>query len=141
MSGKWKAILAVAVLAVGGHLIAANWAAIRDALGLDEVSPEHLRAIALTKSDYNLSHHLTNYQVIEQRVREAEPPVEEIGWLAERKLGDIFLVTYRFKEHGVERCYYFEVNVGSLKVRKVRGNPELERRYGVPAASPDDGSH
>ena len=131
---KRAAALTLALAIGGGYAISANWDAIRDGLGLAEISPEHLRAIDLAKSDYNLSHHLTNHAVIDGRVRSSRKLGRVIGWHAERELGDVFLVTYLFKEDGVQHGYYFEVNVGSLQVRKVRGNPELEKRYGIPPA-------
>jgi hypothetical protein len=131
---KKKTLLAAVLLGTAGYGVHQNWGLIRAALGLDELSPEMLRAIDLAKSDYDLDRYMSNHEFIARRVRQAKGKVHVDGWSAERKSDTLFLVRFGFAEDGERFDWRFLVDVGALRSRNVAGNAELEQLYGVPAS-------
>ena len=67
------------------------------------------------------------------RMRQLGGRVKVEGWKAEPKAGAKYLVTFVFELDDEPDGYYFEVDVGSLKVRDARAEADLRERYGLPA--------
>jgi len=133
--GTKATVVTLGLLTAAGYAIAENWDAISKAIGLEEVSPEYGRALDLAKSDYNLDRYRTNYDMIDSRIASSKGKAEMIGWSADRKTDNLFLVTCAFiDEDGKKDGYWFEVDVAKREVHMVRGDPVLEKRYGVPPA-------
>lgn len=132
--GTRATVLAMGLIGAGAYAVTVNWDKISRALGMDEMAPEFGRAIALAKKDYHLDRFRTNQEMISSRLTVLEGKVESEGWDADHKSGELYLVTYLYTLDGVQKGYWFEVDVGKLQVRFVRGNARLEALYGVPPA-------
>ena len=132
--GTRATVLAMGLIGAGAYAVTVNWDKISRALGMDEMGPEFGRAIALVKKDYHLDRFQTNQEMIRSRLGELEGKVVVEGWDADHKSGELYLVTYLYTLNGVQNGYWFEVDIGKLQVRLVRGNKKLEARYGVPPA-------
>ena len=69
-------------------------------------------------------------QQIHLYLREIPTDVKIIGWSAEQYDEQTFLVKYTYSIHGVYSEYPFEYNSRTDIVRYIRGNTELEKKYG-----------
>ena len=124
--------LLVCVLALASGLWASrNWDEVLVFLAVTERGDD--RAIQLAKSDYSIER--TNEVVIQDHI-ESFAGTEVIGWQAEEKSQDIYLVKFLFTQHEVPGSYYFEVDIGVEFVRNLAAHPALAEKYDVRPATP-----
>jgi hypothetical protein len=131
---RWKPVAICALFVVGGMAVHRNWDAISATLGLESIAPGMLRAVDLAKSANTLDRYRSNYAVIQARVRDGAGRIEAGDWQGSKRTDRLYLVTFPFTENGEPDGYWFEVDIGSLEVRNIRGDQKLEVLYGVPPA-------
>ena len=123
----------LALISAGAYAVHYHWDTISEELGLDQYSPSEIKAIDLAKSDFHIERYRNNSTMISERMRSLEG-VKVKGWKAEQKTDVLYLVTFTFNHNDQQDGYYFEVHLGSGTVKNVRGDEELEAKYGIPAA-------
>lgn len=71
----------------------------------------------------------TNEQFLNEWFKEQKGDTLCVGWSAKRVDGQIYLVTYALARDDITERVRFEVNLATLAVRNVSGNPALEFKY------------
>lgn len=99
----------------------------------EEQEPEsdENKAIQLTKKSYAMGDYLNVETRIKDLLKSEKGALKIVGWRA-RKIDDqTFLISYTFDKGGGDIGYFFEVNLLAEIVRKVSGDPELMKKYGM----------
>lgn len=91
------------------------------------------KAITLVKHSHVESKVKTTEEYIKELMQKRTGYLKVYGWEAEHIEGDVYLVWYLFetREGQGRGGYVYEVQLDSEIVRKVSGNAELEKKYGL----------
>jgi hypothetical protein len=92
---------------------------------------KHARTLAgdwpATKTNAEL---VTNDYRLKQILSHMSGDLQIIGWQAKKFDETTYVVSYMYQRAGVARGWPFEVNVKAGVVRRIVGDPELEKKYG-----------
>jgi hypothetical protein len=90
-----------------------------------------IRAIGLAKNSHAFGGYLTVESQIKDWLADKKGGLKIYGWEAKKVDDQKYLVSYTFDQGSGRVGYFFEVNLVANIVRKVIGDPELEKEYGI----------
>ena len=97
---------------------------------INRQSPEE-KAIELAKNSYALGGDLTADAQIKSWLQDQKGTLKVYGWKTRKIDEQTYLVSYTFDKGKGRIGYFFEVNLMADIVRRVSGNANLEKKYGL----------
>ena len=113
---KRDAFLLFVVAGAGAYGAYANWDTLRVKLGLDDLSPQHLKAIRLAKDAFTFGPPNSNWVTLRDRAANGEITVGNDPWRATVCAGSAYRVTCTWTEDGQQRVHVFAVDIGRSTV-------------------------
>jgi hypothetical protein len=123
---KRDAFLLLVLAGAAAYGVHANWDTLRVKLGLDDLSPDRVKAIRLAKDAFTFASTTANWVVLRDRAANGEIKVESEPWRAVERTATTYRVTCTWTEDGQQHVHVFAVDIG-------RSSVEYE---GLEAASP-----
>lgn len=120
-------VIVLLVLAGAGYAGYRNWDAISARLGLNDLSPRHVKAISLAKRAFTFERTRNNSLVVDDWIRREEVTVDGDPWHAQALQGERFLVTCRMRRDDENDERRFVVDVGSGDCRPLEADEPAPR--------------
>ncbi len=125
---KLRFFLFVLALVGAGFAIHKNWPEIRVFLRFDASGEDE--SIKLTRKAYTMTRGQTNNDIALSRSSGVD--VKRVGWRADKKGEDLFVVRFEYIEEGATRNIYFLVDLEKSQVSSI--DDEFAReKHGLPA--------
>ena len=124
-----NALLVGLLLAAGALWVTKNWDEIQTRIGIEDTA--EVRAVEIAKKGRTLRVDRTNAAVLEDQAHRYPDNVTH-GWKTQPISDRIVVVSFTWTEDDELMGRWFEVDVGSTKIRDLEYEPELRERYGVP---------
>jgi hypothetical protein len=113
---KRDAFLLFVLAGAGAYAVHANWDTLRVELGLDDLSPQHTKAIRLAKDAFTFAPTTANWVTLRDRAANGEIEVAGEPWRATGRTGSVYHVTCTWTEDGRQRVHGFAVDIGRSTV-------------------------
>lgn len=110
---KRDALIVLVLAGAGAYVAHANWHAIRDRLGLEDLRPESAQAIELAKNAKSFDKYDANAKVLTDRNANGEIKLEADAWRATGLADRRIRVTCKFFVHGERHVHRFLVDTAS----------------------------
>jgi len=88
-------------------------------------------AIESVKKSHALDRIATVDLLVNKWMQENAGKLRSLGWTAKKMDETIFLVSYTVTDGITSEGLYFDINTETGEIRKVAGNPDLQRKYGI----------
>ena len=88
-------------------------------------------AIASVRKSHVLDRVATVDLLVIKWMHENAGKLRSLGWTAKKMDENIFLVSYIVTDGTTSEGLYFDINTETGEIRKVAGNPDLQRKYGI----------
>jgi hypothetical protein len=113
---KRDAFLLLVLAGAGAYGVHANWDTVRVKLGLDDLSPDRLKAIRLAKDAFTFAPPTANWIRLRDRAANGEITVGNDPWRATERTAPLYRVTCTWTEDGEQRVHVFAVDIGRSTV-------------------------